>query len=74
MQLLNMTRMAFACVPSLKGESFNKPSASFSVSLWLILDFWSRGGIMNQKLYQLAVRIRQELSDIDYILKRANAG
>jgi len=29
---------------------------------------------MNQGLYQLAVRIRQELSDIDYTLKCANVG
>lgn len=29
---------------------------------------------MNQGIYQLAVRIRHELDDIDYILKRATAG
>jgi ribonuclease HepT-like protein len=29
---------------------------------------------LNQRLYQLAVRIRQELSEIDYTLKRATEG
>ena len=38
------------------------------------VDYRAGGGTLNQGLYQLAVRIRQELSDIDYTLKRATEG
>lgn len=37
-------------------------------------NFRTRDGTLNQGLYQLRVRIRQELSEIDYTLKRATEG